>query len=262
MAVISIHNYCDYVQMAGVLQVVLPNAWVLGQRDAGRLPLVYLLAPEGEEGSRWLRHTQAELLAEQYQVAMVLVSSLQGCYTDMAYGYRFFQSLADGVPAYLKRNLPALRVHEGPCYIAGCSMGGMGAIKLALRYPARFAAVGSFSGRLDNADSFRHPVPGDWLTPKRMVNLWGSPEAIHGSQNDLHALAAAAVAGNTALPPFYISAGTGDIGYQSSVSFAGKPGLAVSYFEHMGRQDWFGWSIELHQFLKWCTQKEANQACR
>lgn len=260
MAVMTIHNYCDHIQMAGRLYVAAPDLWLRG--DTERLPVLYLLAPEGEDGSRWLRHTQVELLAEQHNMIMVMVPCLQGCYTDMAYGYRFFQSLVVGVPAYLKRNLPAIRVDEGPCFVAGCSMGGMGAIKLALSYPASFAAVGSFSGRLDNEDSFRHPAAGDWLTEKRMKNLWGSPEAIPNSSSDLHALVDTAIARGIHLPPMYLSVGTGDAGYASSSAFAGKVGLDIHYVQHEGPQGWRSWANELEHFLTWRAGKEANKPCR
>ena len=253
MPVITINNYCEYVQMAGVLQVVLPASLVEGK--AARLPTLFLLAPEGEEGSRWLRHTQAELLADKYQVAMVLVSCLEGCYTDMAYGYQFFQSLEKGVPDYLHKNVPALNLDDGQCYVAGCSMGGMGAIKLALQHPERFISVGSFSGRLDNKDSFQNPVEGDWLTQKRMINLWGSPEAIQGTVDDLTALKDKAVQASKALPAFYVSAGTGDIGYASSKAFVKQNGHDFCFVEREGRQDWFSWSDELHCFLKWAIRK-------
>lgn len=251
MPVMTINNYCDYIQMAGVLQVVLPADLVDGK--VTQASTLFLLSPEGEEGSRWLRGTQAELLADQYGVAMVMVSCLEGCYTDMAFGYRFFQSLAKGVPEYLFRNIPALNLER--CYVAGCSMGGMGAVKLALTEPQRFIAAGSFSGRLDNEASFQNPVEGDWLGEKRMVNLWGSPDAIKGTVNDLRHLALSTAQSGQALPSFYISAGTDDIGYASSKAFAGLSGLETTFAQREGRQDWFAWSHELDRFLEWAVGK-------
>ena len=162
MPVLTINNFCDHIQMAGVLQVILPSSLVDGSLN--RAPTVFLLAPEGQEGSRWLRHTQVELLADKYQAAMVLVSCLEGCYTDMAFGYRFFQSLEKGIPEYLGYNLPPLCLEDGHCFAVGCSIGGMGAVKWALSSPELFAAVGSFSGRLDNKESFQNSIEGDWLT--------------------------------------------------------------------------------------------------
>jgi len=257
MPIMTINNYCDYVQMAGVLQVVLPTDLINGKIT--RVPTLFLLAPEGEEGSRWLRHTQAELLADKYHMAMVLVSCLEGCFTDMAYGYRFFQSLAKGIPEYLSKNIPALSLDDGQCYVAGCSMGGMGAVKLALCYPERFIAAGSFSGRLDNEESSKNPVEGDWLTEKRMVNLWGSPDAIKGTMNDLAFLAGKALQACKVLPAFYISAGTQDIGYTASKVFAKQNDLLINFVERTGRQDWHSWSYELDQFLQWATQKGGSK---
>ena len=246
--------------MASRLQVVLPADYLRGEDK--RIPILILLAPEGEEGSRWLRHTQAETLSDKYQIAMVLVSCLQGCYTDMTFGYRFFQSLALGVPEYLHRIFPALHLENGRCYVAGASIGGMGAIKLALTQHKRFAAAASFSGRLDNRESFFNPVEGDWFTEKRMINLWGSPEAIPGSENDLQALAEKAVNNDSELPAFYISAGSDDAGFVSSRAFASDSRLQATFVERKGKQGWPGWANELEQFLAWCEKKGRFEKCR
>ncbi len=253
MPVVSIRNYCSYVQMAGVLHVLLPSDFFAGAPL--RASTLFLLAPEGEDGSRWLRHTQAERLADRYGIAIVLVSCLQGCYTDMAFGYRFFQSLCKGVPAYLRRILPAIPLDNGKTLIAGASMGGMGAIKWALAEPERFAAAASFSGRLDNRESFQSPVDGDWLTVKRMINLWGSPDAIPGSDNDLQTLLHKAAQAEAKLPGFYIAAGSGDAGLPSSRAFAADPRLRAAWFEREGKQDWGCWANELERFLQWVSQK-------
>ena len=87
MPLVTIRNYCSYVQMAGALHVILPSGYISG--EPLKPSTLFLLAPEGEDGSRWLRHTGAERLAERYGIAMVLVDCQQGCYTDMAFGYRF-----------------------------------------------------------------------------------------------------------------------------------------------------------------------------
>lgn len=256
MPVLSIRNYCPYVQMAGAIQVIIPSAFLTGAQ--AKASTLFLLAPEGEEGSRWLRHTEAERLADRYGMTMVLVGCLQGCYTDMAFGYRFFQSLTRGVPEYLHRMLPALSLEDGQCYVAGASIGGMGAMKWALSEPRRFAAAASFSGRLDNRVSFLNPVEGDWFTPKRMKSLWGSPDAIPGSENDLRALARKAAQGADTLPALYISAGAGDAGFESSRAFASESGLRAAWRPREGAQDWACWADELECFLTWLQEKEGT----
>jgi S-formylglutathione hydrolase FrmB len=239
--------------MAGVLQVILPSDFLTG--TPLQASTLFLLAPEGEDGTRWLRHTQAERLSDQYGIAIVLVGCLQGCYTDMAFGYRFFQSLSNGVPAYLRRILPAVPINGGKALVAGASMGGMGAVKWALAEPERFAAAASFSGRLNNRESFLHPVEGDWLTVKRMINLWGNPDAIPGSDNDLYALLHKAAQDEKKLPGFYISAGSGDIGLASSRAFASDSRVHASWVEREGKQGWACWAHELECFLQWAAQE-------
>jgi len=56
--------------------------------------------------------------------------------------------IASELPAYIDKNYPTIsnRSHRG---IAGLSMGGHGAIMIAMKYPQRFASASSISGTLD-----------------------------------------------------------------------------------------------------------------
>jgi putative tributyrin esterase len=63
-------------------------------------------------------------------------------------GQNYFSYIADELPEYLSLVFNLSRKKEDN-FIAGLSMGGLGAMKIALTYPERFSAVGSFSGLLD-----------------------------------------------------------------------------------------------------------------
>jgi S-formylglutathione hydrolase FrmB len=69
-------------------------------------------------------------------------------YCDNVLGQNYFTHVADEVPEYLELVMGLSRRREDN-YIAGISMGGMGAARIALTYPERFTAVGLFSGLLD-----------------------------------------------------------------------------------------------------------------
>lgn len=64
--------------------------------------------------------------------------------------------------------------------VAGLSMGGYGAMKLALTYPERFAAAASFSGAVDAEALLRKREP-----RPTMRRAFGTAKAFHGSENDL-----------------------------------------------------------------------------
>lgn len=179
MPVMTVHFYAASLQMASVMHMVLPS------EDSPKGTLL-LLGPEGSASAWWLRHARLEATAERYQLAFVLPSTLQGCGFDMAYGYRFGQSLCKDIPEWLETRLPCLRLKERPLYIAGYRLSGTGAIHAALCHPERFETAGAFQASLDI--SARFAAPDGYLTPKRLRSLWGEVPAA-GSPLDLTALA-------------------------------------------------------------------------
>jgi S-formylglutathione hydrolase FrmB len=80
-------------------------------------------------------------------------------YCDGVLGQNYFSHVADEVPEYLHLMMGLSRRREDN-YIAGISMGGMGAAKVALTYPERFKAVALFSGLLDIKQLM--PIIEDW----------------------------------------------------------------------------------------------------
>ncbi|MBW7462496.1 prolyl oligopeptidase family serine peptidase, partial [Paenibacillus sepulcri] len=67
-------------------------------------------------------------------------------------------------------------------FVAGLSMGGYGAFKLALSHPDRYAAAASLSGALD--------VTGFYKDRNKDLDLiYGSVEQLRDSPNDLFRLA-------------------------------------------------------------------------
>ncbi len=66
----------------------------------------------------------------------------------MATGQRHWTYISEEVPAIARHFFP-LSGDRNKNYVAGLSMGGYGAFKLALTYPERYAAAASLSGALD-----------------------------------------------------------------------------------------------------------------
>ena len=157
------HNYfSNAIAMATEIRVLLP--------EGKAKKTVFLLSPEGNSGTSWITSTKAGALCDSEKTAFVIVPSLQGCYTDMVYGYSFFSSLIECI-SYLKENLPGVPIEPLQCYAAGVSSGGLAALRLAMALPDLFAGAASFSGRLDVTDS-----PCEWFTEKRLLCLYGTEE--------------------------------------------------------------------------------------
>ena len=157
------HNYfSNAIAMATEIRILLPE----GKAEK----TVFLLSPEGNSGISWITSTKAGALCDAEKTAFVIVPSLQGCYTDMVYGYRFFSALLECIE-YLKENLPGVPLESHKCFAAGASTGGLAALRLAMEMPDLFAGAASLSGRLDVT-----AAPGGWFTEKRLMCLYGTEE--------------------------------------------------------------------------------------
>lgn len=250
MALLTVNYHSSILSMASVMKIVVPN----NPGDAD-VPIVMLLSPEGREAHWWLNACLMEHLADAYGTAFVLVPARQGCHLDMKYGYEFFQQLSKEIPRILERFFPIVRIRENKRYVAGASIGGLGAFKLALLEPGVYTAAASFSGRLDIAAMFSDPVPGDYFTEKRLLTLFGTPEDVKGSVNDLFNLAEQLTSSAGKAPALYLSAHESDIGYTASKAFYSRfNGTLPITWTDAKRPE--AWGEQFEDFLKWITGKE------
>ena len=136
-------------------------------------------------------------------------------------------------------------------YVAGLSMGGFGAFKLALHQPDRFAAAASLSGVLDLAAhdlSFQDSphAPGGFSR-----RVFGGDVA--GTQNDLiHTLERSDPA---ALPALYAYAGSEDTPiWQGNLKFretADRLGVNLTTDFGPGTHEWSYWDEKIQDVLTW-----------
>lgn len=249
MPIMTVHFYSPALQMASVMHVALPT-------DGSPNGTLFLLGPEGSASAWWLRHARLEEMAERRRLALVLPSALQGCGFDMAYGYRFEQSLCTDIPDWLETQLPCLRLRERPRYLAGLRLSGTGAIHAALRHPGRFEAVGAFCAPTDIAACF--DAPDGYLTPKRLRSLWGEAPAA-GSPLDLPALARVR-AEEGALPRLFFAAASAE-----ADAFVRACGKDVCHVQACGDADSPNTpEICLNAFLDFCAAPAEGraEACR
>ena len=125
-----------------------------GAAEAGPVPVVILL--HGVYGSHWAwalkgsaHRTAARLVSEGVIRPMVLVMPSDGLWGDGS-GYLphrtqdFERWIVEEVPLVARLASSACSA-ESPLLIAGLSMGGFGALRLAAKYPRKFAAASAHS---------------------------------------------------------------------------------------------------------------------
>lgn len=143
MSLIQIRFFSETLNMFTSANLVLPLPRK-ATSEAKDLPLLCLLHGMGDDYSAWLRKTAAERYALEYGVAMVMPDGALSCYENMVRGHAYRDYIARELPAFIRENFPVSSRRENN-FIAGCSMGGFGALKLALAHPENWCAAGCFS---------------------------------------------------------------------------------------------------------------------
>ncbi len=219
-----------------------------GPRPA--LPTLTLLHGLSDDHTSWVRRTSIERYVEGRNLAVVMPSVGRSFYTDMAHGGRYWTFISEELPA-LARDFFHLSSARETNFIAGISMGGYGAFKLALSHPDRFAAAASLSGVLDIAANAREDDEGD--LQEEMRNVFGRLDKLAGSRNDLFALAQKAARSDHKLK-LYQCCGTEDPLYEENVRFrdlARKLSIDLTYRESSAGHEWAYWDKQIQKILDW-----------
>lgn len=245
MSVIQMRFLSDVLNMYTPATVILPLP-----RDAKRevrdLPLLILLHGMGDGHSAWLRKTAIERYALEHGVAVVMPDGELSCYENMMHGHRYRDYIVQELPEIIRSTFPVSADREKN-FIAGCSMGGFGALKLALTHPKKWSAVGCFS-----AAHFEYQPP----SPRNQAML----ARVYGGQVEKYdaQIAADAQAANAGKLPLRIWHSCGDMdalkanALKSRAFFEALPEGSIDYnFEMLpGQHDWALWDESVRRFME------------
>ncbi|MDB5352172.1 MAG: hypothetical protein JWN86_3419 [Planctomycetota bacterium] len=143
MAFATINYYSHSLEKASSFNVVFPDS-----PDAKRPWCVYyLLHGLSDDHTTWSRRSAIERYTIGYPLMVVMPDGGRGWYTNALDGDPYEDDLIKDVIGLVDKNFPVRAERSGRC-IGGISMGGFGAVKLALQYPDLFASADSQSGLL------------------------------------------------------------------------------------------------------------------
>ncbi|HJR66025.1 MAG TPA: alpha/beta hydrolase family protein [Gemmatimonadaceae bacterium] len=160
------------------------------------------------------------------------------------------------------------REHRG---IAGLSMGGYGAITLALRYPTLFAAAAShsgvlsprYAGRAPYAPPTRYAATVDDIRPRYSPGLWALMVPVFGRDTigwrarDPAVYARHLVASGARGPALFVDVGRDDPFLEQNRAFRADVaalGIPVKYAEWPGKHDWAYWRLHAVESLAWMAE--------
>ena len=249
MALIQCDFYSDALQLSTSMNVILP------QPARARYSVLYLLHGLSDDHTTWLRRTSIERYVEPLGLAVVMPAVHRSFYADMVHGNRYWTFVSQELPALASGFFPISQQRD-ETFVAGLSMGGYGAFKLALSFPQRFAAAASLSGALDQAG----PAPPDVDPAMRaeMGNIYGDLGKLAGSPNDVMHLARRLAESTGLKPRLYQCCGTEDFLYDQNLRFrdqALKLGLDLTYEEGPGEHEWGYWDQMIQRVLAWLPLK-------
>ena len=245
MAVCEIHLGAENALHRAVsFMAILPET-----AGPGPFAVLYLLHGQSDNHTTWTRRTSIERYVEGLPLIVVMPNGARGWYSD---------SHADPFAAYesylLRDLLPFVdrtfhtRASRAGRVIAGLSMGGFGAVKLALKHPELFCAAASHSGAF--------LAPEDWDSAgssPEMGRIFG--KGAKGGPDDVFALAERAVPSR--LPALRLDCGHEDYLLDRNRRFHRHldiHGIPHEYAEHPGAHDWTYWDKHVRETIVFFSQ--------
>lgn len=230
--------------------VTLPD----GYQDSKKYNVIYVLHGYSGNHSDWTKLTNIEKLADQYDVIIVNPDGNFGSWyldSDIDKSSQYETYIADDLLNYIDSKYSTNRSKSGRA-ITGLSMGGFGALHIAINHPNQFAAVSGISAGVDvrpfSAEFDLAKVLGSYAENKEK---WDNIAII----NNLHKIAA----GNTAWKkgadtlPIMLDIGVDDFFIEQNRALHQamlKMRIRHDYVERPGIHDWHYWNkVIAYQFL-------------
>ncbi len=219
-----------------ILSVNLPQG--------SQLPVVYLLHGGGGNFRDWSNNSDVARFAERGLI-LVMPEGDESYYTNSAEHpqERYEDYIVNDLIADVEKRFP-VAANRANRAIVGISMGGFGAVKIALHHPELFAFVGGLSSAIDvPSRPFSFKRIGQWAHQRSIFGPWGSATR---QENDPFALARKADV--DAAPYFYLTCGEQEGLLPTNHRFANL--LEQRHFRHefhvvSGGHDWNQWNAGL-----------------
>ena len=217
----------------------------------GPCAVLYLLHGLSDDHTSWTRRTSIERHIGGLPLIVVMPNGERGFYTNSQADPQaaYETNLVHDIVGFVDRTFRTIPTREGRV-IAGLSMGGYGAAKLALKYPDIFCAGVSHSGAVAFAHRLMHQ---EWTGFDWLVGLFGDNPT--GGPDDIFALADRSDPATR--PALRIDCGTEDFLLDQNRALHAHLdalGYLHEYAEHPGGHGWDYWDTHIQDTLQFFTQ--------
>ncbi|RCW58756.1 MULTISPECIES: alpha/beta hydrolase [Halanaerobium] len=264
MALLEMNLFSDSLGMASSVNIILPEILkksIKSEQDERRdfkteYPVLYLLHGLSDDHTSWIRRSSIERYAENAGLAVIMPAVHRSFYTDMAQGQDYFTYVSQELPRKLEKIFPLTTKRE-ETFIAGLSMGGYGAFKLALNFPEKFAAAASLSGALNIGEHVTSKTEAGELY-EEFKWIFGDLEKVKNSKHDLFYLLKRLKGRQAEIPELYQCCGTEDFLYQDNLKFkkfCSKNNIKLKYEEEKADHEWWYWDKKIKSVIDWLPVK-------
>lgn len=259
MAFLEFHYYSKALDKITTVNVILPER-VKADEKAGSLGVpyktLYLFHGLTSDYSAWMRKSSIERYAAEYNIAVVMPDVAKSWYSNTRYGMNYFDFVADELPAVCRGYFRDMSDQREDNYVAGLSMGGYGALKVALLRPDAFGGCASLSGSIDITRRGRTYNLPEWrsIFDFQMEH----PSELEGTEHDLFAMTRKNAAEGRPFPKLYVWCGTEDVLIKTNREYRDlltELGVEHRYEESEGDHSWKWWDLHVQDALRYLLKE-------
>ncbi|MGQ7396290.1 alpha/beta hydrolase [Streptococcus suis] len=246
MAIMKIEYHSEALDMSRQVNVIYPDRNRIPNPDDKDIPVLYLLHGMGGNQDSWLNRSTIERLVRYTNLIVVMVNTDKGWYTNTTYGMNYYDAIAIELPQVLKRFFPNMSDKREKNFIAGLSMGGYGAFKIALSTNC-FSYAASLSGAL--SFDFDNEGTADLGNLAYWTGVFGD---IHNAKNPNNLTEIAKQSDKKT--KFYAWCGEEDFlfaGHEKAIADLKKMGLDIEASKGPGKHEWYYWNQQIEYVLQW-----------
>lgn len=241
MAFCTMNFHGASLKKACAMNVLLPD----GHADKGPFPVFYLLHGLSDDHTIWQRRTSIERYAADLPLIVVMPNTDRGFYCDGVDGPAYESHIMKDVIGFVDGFFNTIPTREARV-IGGLSMGGYGALKLALKFPEMFCSTVSHSGALGITKRIPESVKDEF--GKERIRIFG--EDADGGKDCLYALAEKL--DKKTAPAIRIDCGVDDGLLEDNrdyVKHLKSLGIEHEYEEFPGAHTWAYWDVHVQEAL-------------
>ncbi|MBN2268547.1 MAG: alpha/beta hydrolase family protein [Acholeplasmataceae bacterium] len=244
-ALIQCEIYSKALMMQTSVSVIMPQ----DVKRNEKIKTLYLLHGYHGNHKDWIRYSSIERYVEDRRMAVIMPEVNNGYYANMENGLDYFTYVADELPHIMESMFPLSKKREDR-YIAGLSMGGYGAFKIAAKRPQKFSKAISLSGSVNIItirDISRKEDHKDYFSA-----VFGHDETSYKKHDLYHLFSKLVKLKNH--PQFYMACGTEDFLYQDNedfYNFLAEQGFDVYYETSSGAHTWAFWDDYIEKAISW-----------